>query len=182
MNIYRNVIIFILFLGVLGAGYYFINNKSSEEYVPGEVANEAVNKTEELVGSRDGTHFGFIHGVDVEKGEIQFDNAVWLSGVEGEEAAIKAGHCTKETRFDCLPNDYFISNSLERDEVLSVDPSVVLFMKTWEVGNLGILDREIGFSDFAKLISDKSAQWDMVPYNVTIENGKVIHIEEVYVP
>lgn len=182
MNIYRNVIIFILILGVLGAGYYFINNKSSEEYVPGEVANEVVNKTEELVGSRDGTHLGFIHGVDVEKREIQFDNAVWLSGVEGEEAAIKAGHCTKETRFDCLPNDYFISNSLERDEVLSVDPSAVLFMKTWEVGNLGILDREIGFSDFAKLISDKSAQWDMVPYNVTIENGKVIHIEEVYVP
>lgn len=182
MDIYKKVIIFILILGALGAGYYFLNNKNNEEYVPEEVANEVVNETEELVGSRDGTHFGFIHGVDVEKGEIQFDNAVWLSGVEGENAAIKAGHCTEETRFYCLPNDYFISNSLEKDEALSVDSSVVLFMKTWEVGNLGILDKEIGFPDFAKLVSDKSAQWDKVPYNVTIENGKVVHIEEVYVP
>lgn len=178
MDIYKKVIIFILTLGVLGAGYYFYNNKNKEEYLPQE--NE--NKIAESLFFRDGTYFGFIHGVDVEKEEIQFDDAVWLSGVQGEEAAIKAGHCTEETRFDCLPNDYFISNSSVKDEVLSVDSSVVLFMKTWEVGNSGILDKEIGFSDFAKLVSDKSAQWDKVPYNVTIQNGKVTRIEEVYVP
>jgi hypothetical protein len=138
------------------------------------------NNIQSRVG--DGIYLGFIHGVDVGKREIQFDDAVWLSGTKGEDAAIKAGHCTEETRTDCLPNDYFISNSLVKNLVLQLNPDAIIFMKTWEAEKFGILDREIGFADFSKLISDKENRWDNVPYNITIQDGKVIRIEEVYIP
>src|SRR3989344_3027470 len=61
---------------------------------------------------RDGEYLGFIHAVGAgSRAYIEFDDAVWLSGAAGEDAAIVAGLCTEETRSECLPNDYFLKNS-----------------------------------------------------------------------
>jgi len=132
---------------------------------------------------RDGEHLGFIHAVGAgSRAYIEFDDAVWLSGAAGENAAIAAGLCTEETRSECLPNDYFIENSSALDETVPLEANARMFMQTWEAGDQGIMEKETGLADFAALINDSALHWSKLPYTITVEGGAVTRIEEVYVP
>lgn len=131
----------------------------------------------------DGKYLGFIHAVEVGEDNILFfDEAIWLTGQKAEDAAIAAGHCTEENRSECLPNDYFIQNSQKLDQALAMDSNMVIFMKTWNAGEQGVLDKEINLLDFSKLINDPSLHWSKLPYNVFITNEQVVRVEEVYIP
>lgn len=131
----------------------------------------------------DGKYLGYIHNVDTRDLKIAFDDAVWLSGKAGEDAAIEAGHCTEKTRSECLPNDYFIKNAEVVDENLLIAGDARVFMQTWKMEETGeVATREIGMSDFAELINNQTLHWRQLPYNITIQNGKVTKIEEVYIP
>lgn len=146
--------------------------------------NAAENTPATSVGFSDGVHLGFIHAIS-DVGDsmlLAFDDAVWLSRKEGEDAAIAAGLCTEETREECLPNDYYILNEKKVDEMLELNANIRIFMKTWNAGEQGIIDREINLSDFVGLINDEKAHWKSLPYNVTIARGGVARIEEVYIP
>ena len=107
---------------------------------------------------------------------------MWLSGAAGENAAIAAGLCTEETRSECLPNDYFIENSSALDETVPLDANALMFMQTWEAGDQGIMEKEIGLGAFAALINDSALHWNKLPYTITVEGSAVTRIEEVYVP
>jgi len=129
---------------------------------------------------RDGVYLGFIHYAGSDS--ISFDDAIWLSGKEGQDHAIERGLCTEETRTDCLPNDYIIKNADEKDEELSVSADAKIVMQTYDAGEFGIMDKEISLDEFAHLLNDKGSHWNKLPYNVTIHGGKVVKIEEIYIP
>lgn len=150
---------------VVGGSYWFI---------------EQGHKT---ISFGDGKYLGYVHEIDAGKMVLAFDDAVWLTGKAAEDAAIEAGHCTEDTRSECVPNDYFIKNADVRDELLPLDRNLRLFMQTWKMEETGMVaEREINLTDFSGLINDRSLHWRNLPYNVTIQNGKVTRIEEVYIP
>lgn len=132
---------------------------------------------------RDGKHLGYIHDINVPDLTILFDDAVWLTGTAAQNAAIEAGRCTEANRSECTPNDYFIKNEKVRDESVLIDSNALLFMQTWKMEETGeVTEREIGLVDFAKLVNDPTLHWRTLPYNITIQNGKIIRIEEMYIP
>lgn len=135
------------------------------------------------VSFADGKYLGYIHDVSVPDRVISFDDAVWLTGKAAQDAAIQAGHCTAANRSECTPNDYFIKNERVLDETLSLGENALLFMQTWKMEETGeAATRAIGFKDFAKLINNPELRWRQLPYNITVQNGNVTKIEEVYIP
>lgn len=131
----------------------------------------------------DGEHLGFIRDFVFDDETIYFDDAVWLTGKAGEDAAIAAGHCTEENRSECLPNDYFIKNELVGEERLRVAPGLRVFMQTWKMEETGeVVEREIAPYEFSKMINDPALHWHQLPYRITIENGVVTRVGEVYIP
>ncbi len=131
----------------------------------------------------DGEHLGFIHAFTDNAAAMDFDDARWLSGREGEDAAIAAGHCTEATRSECLPNDFFIQNDIRKDERLAVSPDARVVMQTWKMEETGqVADREIPLADLAGLMNDPALHWRTLPYRITITNGAVTRIAEVYIP
>ena len=127
--------------------------------------------------------FGFIRSATTgTTAQIAFDDALWLSGSAGEDAAIQAGLCTEATRAECLPNDFFIYNETEKSTSLPLDPSAVIYMLTWHAEEQGVKRENIRLFDFAKLVNDPNQHWNKLSYNVTIQDGRIIMIEEVYIP
>lgn len=126
--------------------------------------------------------FGFIRGLEVSRKTVLFDAALWLTGAPGEDAAISAGLCTEETRAECLPNDYYIYNQAAIDALLPLASNLTVYMLTWHAETEGVKREFIKLDEFAQLVNDQAQHWNKLPYNVTIKNGEVIMIEEVYVP
>lgn len=141
------------------------------------------NSMQVSLGFRDGTYLGYIHEVDTESSALAFDDATMLTGTAAQDAAITAGYCTETNRSECTPNDFFIKNTEVNDEMLLLDDSVLVFMQTWKMEEVGeVAVREIALNDFARLINDQSLHWQRLPYVLIIQNGKVTQIEEVYIP
>lgn len=131
----------------------------------------------------DGEYFGFIRALTDNNTAMDFDDATWLTGKEGENAAIRAGFCTEGTRSECLPNDFFIENTENKSIRIVIDPAVMIFMQTWMMEETGeIASREIDMRDFADLINDLALHWHNLPYRITVTGNGVTRIEEIYVP
>lgn len=126
--------------------------------------------------------FGFIAMANASDRTIEFDDAAWLTGIPGEDAAIEAGLCTQEARAECLPNDFYIYNEDEKIVPMSLAENVAVYMVTLNAETSGVKREYVSFETFAKLISDSALHWQKLPYNVSTQNGKVIMIEEVYIP
>ena len=130
------------------------------------------------------TWLGFIRSVTQteDSWSLSFDDAQWLSGAEAQDAAIEAGLCTEETREDCTLNDYFIENRSTSTVMHAIDQDVLIFMQTWQHDEQGGLkESELSIEEFAGLV-EGSEHWDQLPYEVTLQNGVVTQIKEVYVP
>lgn len=129
-------------------------------------------------------HFGFVREVgNSESGyAILFDEATWLTGKEGEDAAIAAGACTEATRLECLPNDFFILNEATTTTPVQLDGEVVIAMATLTMEAQGIKETQVTPQQFMDLINDSKLNWQSVPYQMLVVDGKVTILEEVYVP
>lgn len=164
------VIIFVVIIAVLGAWWRF-----------GGGTTGPVPETQAPLG--DGRYLGYLRGLDDIGFSLVFDDAVWLTGKAGEDAAIEAGHCTEATRSECLPNDYFIKNAVASGVRLPLDPDAQAFMQTWKMEETGeVTRREIGLAELAGLINDAALHWRSLPYDITVRDGVVVTIEEVYIP
>jgi hypothetical protein len=126
--------------------------------------------------------FGYIRSLNTASSTLQFDDAQWMTGTAGEDAAIAAGLCTEETRAECLPNDFYIGNTDPDPVTIPLAQNLTIYMLTWNAGDAGIKRQSIRLNEFAALINDTAAHWNKLPYNVTVKNNAVIMIEEVYVP
>jgi hypothetical protein len=130
----------------------------------------------------DGIQFGFIRAVATSSGYVlQFDDARWLTGTEGENAAIAAGLCTEATRSECIPNSFFIENVSTSTIPLELGMSPLIAMFTLDMDENGVRETEVSQEEFAALINNNE-QWSRVPFQMLVEQGKVTIIEEVYVP
>jgi hypothetical protein len=155
----------IVIIVILGGWYLFGRLRSYIEATPGA-----------------STTLGFIRSANPSIRTVAFDDATWLSGKAGEDAAIKAGVCTENTLNECLPNDYYIQNESTTTAPLAIDPHVEITMQTLHEETEGVKPTTISFADFAKLIDDPSAKWNTLPYTITRMNGTVTKIAEVFVP
>jgi hypothetical protein len=126
--------------------------------------------------------FGYIRAVDVQNKTIEFDDAVWLMGKDAEEAALAEGHCTEETRSDCVPNDYYILNPATSTVTLPLDTKVLVAMMTLHAESESIKETQISFEEFARLLNDTQLPWHELPYQLFEDNNSITIIEEVYVP
>jgi hypothetical protein len=166
------IILWIVGIVVVLVGGFFVLNSYIYDQKQGDAAT--------LV---DGEHTGFIRAFIDNNVALSFDDAQWLTGKEAEDAAIEAGHCTEETRAECLPNPFFIKNASSKEERVPVDESVEVTLQTWKMEETGqITAREVDFAEFAALINDSSLHWRSLPYRLTIANGVVTRIEEIYLP
>lgn len=171
----RNTVpLILLILCIAGAGIWYATTLQQQAEVP----------TPEGTASATTTTLGFIRYVDTSKDiRISFDEAEWLSGKAGEDAAIRAGVCTEETRDECLPNDYFIDNPSTSTPLLyEANPRAKVIMQTLDMETKGVTPHEIDLATFAKLINDKSLHWNTLPYHLTVQGNIVTKIEEIYVP
>lgn len=112
-----------------------------------------------------------------------FDRATWLTGPDAEDAAIQAGFCTEETRSECLPNNFFIENVDRNVTELALSEDVTVTLMTWQMEETGaVIDRTVPLETFQALIQDESLHWNTLPYTVTVTEGLVSRIHEVYIP
>lgn len=131
----------------------------------------------------DGIHFGFIRAIQAgDVHVLDFDEARWLTGKEGQDAAIAAGHCTEDARSECLPNDFFIENSATSTFPLTLSNKPVIALFTYKMEQDGVQETQIAKEEFVILINDTSAHWSQVPYQMLVEQGRVTIVEEVYIP
>lgn len=161
---------------LIGTGFYIVNT-----YVYDQKQGDAVTPLS------NGTHLGFIHAFTDNNTAIDFDDAELLTGKDAEEAAMAAGQCSAATRQDCAPGGYFIANPSPIDVRVVVDPQVEVYTQVWQPDETNpdtgaFAPSLFATSDFAIFINDPGLQWQHTPYTITVHNGVVTRIEEVYVP
>ena len=133
--------------------------------------------------SKGAERLGFISGVTTNGNYgILFDEAKWLTGKEGEDAAIAADLCTEATRSSCLPNDFIIQNTSLENEPLEFANDITITMTTLKMEKEGVKPTVITRQDLQYLINDPKQNWRELPYRITVKNNLVTSIEEVYVP
>lgn len=163
----------LIVLGVLALVWQRPDAPQAPETLPAQV------HTVRLV---DGTYLGFIRSVSGGTA-IAFDDAVWLTGEAGEDAAIAAGLCDEASRAECLPNGFFIENVDHSASFIALGNAVRVVMQTYGMEESGVVEpREIDLNTFERLVNDTAARWNDLPYEITVEDGAVDLIEEVYVP
>lgn len=127
--------------------------------------------------------FGFIDRIETNGGlTIVFDDAEWLTGTEGENAAIEARLCTEKSRETCLPNDFFILNSSTSTVTITLLGDAIVAMQTLNMEEEGVKETQISAAEFERLINDPTLHWSKIPYQILLEDGRITIIEEVYVP
>ncbi len=131
----------------------------------------------------DGVHLGFIRALIDDDTAVYFDDATWLTGDAGIDAAIAAGMCSEETRGECLPNDFFIRNDDTTETRLTLRADARIVMLTHGMETSGeVAPRTISVADFSALVNDAALHWRTLPYEITVSQGDVVEIAEVYVP
>lgn len=131
----------------------------------------------------EGKHFGYIASITNNGAVLDFDGATWLTGQAGEDAAIRAGFCTEVSRVECLPNGYFIENTVSETVGLDLSSTVEVYLMTWQMERTEQVTKQpVRFSEFVTLINDKTLHWNQLPYNITVVGNEVTRIEEVYIP
>ena len=129
-------------------------------------------------GVSDGRHFGFLKSVDGEG--IHFDRAEFLTGAAGERAARDAGALAPG---EPLSNDYFIRDDGARTIALPVADTVDV-----TVAGCATSCREgfaIGYGELnAELVDERRGDTyrGNAAYWVTVSNGKVVALDEQYLP
>jgi tRNA A-37 threonylcarbamoyl transferase component Bud32 len=130
----------------------------------------------------DGTHFGYVEGLETVSGAMAFDLACFYTGEEANRQAAAAGDEVP------VPNDVYIVNRNTTIRNLTVDPSAKLVLIDWNRccdprpgADLDAFASALGNEDFVQ-IGGRSYAGSLSPYWVTIEEGIVTRIEEQFLP
>ena len=145
-----------------------------------------VGCTGQQVGGRvmnlgDGRFFGYIHAMN--DGAIEFDVAEFLTGDEANEAAVAAGDIQAG---ETVPNDYYIVNEDQATGRFPLADDVKVIIDTIQDGLPGAAPADLLWlmCEFADLPADDLAtvSHETRPYWLTVRNGRVVEIEEQYLP
>ncbi|HUH08442.1 MAG TPA: hypothetical protein VML96_11655 [Egibacteraceae bacterium] len=123
----------------------------------------------------DGQHFGFASDLSPD-GSFFFDSVEFLSGQEAVDAARAAGDLPEGE--DSLPNDFYILNEAPDSVRLSLaDSSAVTVFDCTEA----CTPVTVNFADLASGAA-RAFNGDQALYQVTVEDGAVVALDEQYLP
>lgn len=129
----------------------------------------------------DGTHFVFVRNVDPAARAVTFDLAYFLTGDEANEAAAEHGDETP------VPNDYYIVNDNPRLRTLALAPTLEIVLIDWNHccdrtfdGDLGVFATAVG--EETDVIVGDLVYRGHSPFWLTVQDGRVVLIEEQYLP
>jgi hypothetical protein len=130
----------------------------------------------------DGTYFGFIESIDTGSDAMAFDLACFYTGDEANEQAAQRGDEVP------VPNDVYIVNDNAATRDVPVDPGTELRLIDWNAccetspgAELDALGTSIAQGDFVEIDGRRYAG-GLSPYWITIEDGRVVLIEEQFLP
>jgi hypothetical protein len=130
----------------------------------------------------DGRYFGYIKTVDLsgDSSSIVFDLAYFLMGDEGTKAAIEDGYIRKGEGLD---NDYYIRNNNPLLRTLSLSAGASLEVVDWAHCCESVTGDLQAFADsFGPEMSGSAYRGPSSPYWITIEGGRIVLVEEQYLP
>lgn len=107
-----------------------------------------------------------------ENGSISFDRVEWVQVPSSR--AKELGITEKDG-----PGGFFVYNQEEITEKYSLSSGCSIKLLDWEDSYTPI---EISADDFFKLLEERGAQNEFIPYTMSVENGEITRIEEHYVP
>ena len=130
----------------------------------------------------DGTYFGFIESIDTGSDAMAFDLACFYTGDEANEQAAQRGDEVP------VPNDVYIVNDNPATRDVPVDPGTELRLIDWNAccetspgAELDALATAVAQGDFVEIDGFRYAG-GLSPYWITIEDGRVVLIEEQFLP
>ncbi|HET9248722.1 MAG TPA: hypothetical protein VFP13_02110 [Actinomycetota bacterium] len=130
----------------------------------------------------DGTYFGFLEGIDTEAGVSEFDLACFYTGDEANEQAAARGDEVP------VPNDVYIVNDNPSTRDVPIDPALELQLIDWNAccdpspgAELDAFASALGEQDLVEIDGFRYAG-GLSPYWITIEDGRIVAIEEQFLP
>ena len=130
----------------------------------------------------DGEYFGFIKSMNTSDQTMAFDLACFYTGEEANEEAAARGDEVP------VPNDVYIVNDNTKVRTLTFDPSAKLRLIDWNQccefaagAEMQAFASAVDSGDFAEFNGFRYAG-TMSPYWVTIQDGRVVRIEEQFLP
>jgi hypothetical protein len=122
----------------------------------------------------DGRYFGALIalGAAQQPPRLVIDIQQWFTDQEAIAAAIEDGVIEPG---EIIPNGYYIRNDNPRWRTIEIDPAATVSLTTYPYGQIG--DPQIvRLERFADLAIDWSEYW------ITVEDGKVVAIEQQFIP
>ena len=145
-------------------------------------ANPGCSGTPAPATLADGTYFGFVERIDTGSDAMAFDLACFYTGDEANEQAAQRGDEVP------VPNDVYIVNDNPATRDVPVDPGTELRLIDWNAccetsaaAELDALATAVAQGDFVEFDGFRYAG-GLSPYWITIEGGRVMLIEEQYLP
>jgi hypothetical protein len=130
----------------------------------------------------DGTYFGFVESIDTGSDAMAFDLACIYTGDEANEQAAQRGDEVP------VPNDVYIVNDNPATRDVPVDPGTELRLIDWNAccetspgAELDALATAVAQADFVEIDGRRYAG-SLSPYWITLEDGRVVLIEEQFLP
>jgi hypothetical protein len=146
-------------------------------YTPSIIATD-----DGVTSLQDGRYVTFIRSAVDDGASLDFDLAVWFTGNEANIAASVDG----ETDIP-VPNDYYIHNADPTTLSLPVDDEVVVTSVWYDYDTDPDLENDIiTYQEFLNVIQSDDAGVQSAlrtsPWWVTVEDGKIVALDEQYVP
>ena len=145
-------------------------------------ANPGCSGTPAPATLADGTYFGFVKSIDTGSDAMAFDLACFYTGDEANEQAAQRGDEVP------VPNDVYIVNDNPATRDVPVDPGTELRLIDWNAccetspgAELDALATAVAQEDFVEIDGRRYAG-SLSPYWITIEDGRVVLIEEQFLP
>ncbi len=145
-------------------------------------ANPGCSGTPAPATLADGTYFGFVKSIDTGSDAMAFDLACFYTGDEANEQAAQRGDKVP------VPNDVYIVNDNPATRDVPVDPGTELRLIDWNAccetspgAELDALGTAIAQGDIVEIDGRRYAG-GLSPYWITIEDGRVVLIEEQFLP
>lgn len=157
---------------------------SGEDKLPDDTADRTTTTPPLLAEEEldDGTHFGFVTALDPAQFRLAFDPAELLEGDEAIEAAEEDGGVVTE-------GGSYVRNPDDRMNRITIDEDLVVRLLKPLAPPDGAEAccelREVPFEDWlAGFTPDDRTFYGTAAsrYEITIEDGKVVTVDEVYIP
>lgn len=130
----------------------------------------------------DGEYFGFVESMNTASQTMAFDLACFYTGDEANQQAAARGDEVP------VPNDVYIVNDNTKVRTLSFDPAAELRLIDWNQccefasgAQMPSFAAAVDSGDFAEFDGFRYSG-TLSPYWVTIQNGRVVEIEEQFLP